>query len=347
MQTPAVRQKHATLVAAVLTALAVGGLVVWELVTAGADPNDWDYLFASGFLTALGGLWLARGHRDRFAAMFERLENRAALHAEPPLTPKVAAELRDSLRDRAERWSLGAGVFLAVATPLVWIVSNVRDEKDLRLFDDIAGPVVGCLGGFLVGRVLGRMVAYGLLGPFLARRGVTFRATPGHVDGAAGLKPVGDYFLSQALLLAVPAVFLLAWSLLFQLPDLERRYQTWRATYLVLLAVVIVIELAAFVFPMWHAHVEMKQAKRDALVDADKVLARDIAEVEARLEGELSADERAAAQDRLERLKARYDAIETMPTWPVDRALRRRVTLGHAGLVVGLVGQVAAVAGWS
>ena len=128
---------------------------------------------------------------------------------------------------------------------------------------------------------------------------------------------------------------------------MERRYQTWRATYLVLLAVVIVIELAAFVFPMWHAHVEMKQAKHDALVDADKVLARDIADVEARLEGELSADERAAAQDRLERLKARYDAIETMPTWPVDRALRRRVTLGHAGLLVGLVGQVAAVAGWS
>ena len=36
-----------------------------------------------------------------------------------------------------------------------------------------------------------------------------------------------------------------------------------------------------------------------------------------------------------------------MPTWPIDRALRRRVTLGNAGLILGLVSQVAGLAGWS
>jgi hypothetical protein len=42
------------------------------------------------------------------------------------------------------------------------------------------------------------MTSYGLLGSVFDRGGVSLRATPGHIDGAAGLKPFGDYYLSQA-----------------------------------------------------------------------------------------------------------------------------------------------------
>jgi hypothetical protein len=69
--------------------------------------------------------------------------------------------------------------------------------------------------------------------------------------------------------------------------------------------------------------------------------------VRALLERDLSPEGRANAQDRLDYLAARYEATETMPTWPIDRALRRRVTLGNAGLIVGLVAQVTALTGWS
>jgi hypothetical protein len=129
------------------------------------------------------------------------------------------------------------------------------------------------------------------------------------------------------------------------LPDFATRYESWRETYLALLALAIVVEIVAFVAPMWHAHVAMKEAKRDALVVADTELASDIDAVRTQLEGDLSSDDRSAAQDRLARLRAHYDAIETMTTWPIDRALRRRVTLGNAALVLGLVAQAAALAG--
>jgi hypothetical protein len=338
-------EKHATVVAAALTVLGLGALVTWQLVTAGAAPDDWDYLFCSGSLVTLGGLWLARGQPERFASMLDRLANRRALRADPELTPEAAAELRDQLDDRARRWSSRGGLLAGSAILVIWSAVGTTRDQDIRLFDELAGPVVGALGGYLVGRVLGRMVSYGLLGHFLARRRVRFGVTPWHVDGAGGLKPLGDYYLYQALLVALPAVFLLVWSLLFLLPDFATRYDSWRETYLALLGLAIVIEIVAFVAPMWHAHVAMKEAKRDALVVADTELARDIDAVRTQLEGDLSSDDRSAAQDRLARLTARYDAIETMTTWPIDRALRRRVTLGNAALVLGLVAQAAALAG--
>jgi len=340
-------EPHSTAVAVTLTALAVGALIGWTLATSGPEVGDWDYLFLSGCLVTLAGLWLARGQHESFESMFERLVNRGALAADPPLTKPVIATLQKELSDRTARWSSRLGIALAALIAITWAVVNVTRDQDARLFDQVAGPLVGALGGYLVGRVLGRMLSYGLLGPFLSKRRVTFRVIPEHVDGAAGLKPVGDYYLFQALLLTLPAIFLLVWSLIFLLPDWADRYGSWRETYLGLLALAIALEIAAFVAPMWHAHVAMKKEKHNALKTADTKLADDIAEVRAELAGKLSVDDRSVAHDRLDHLTARYEAIETMPTWPVDRALRRRVTLGNAGLILGLVAQVAALTGWS
>jgi hypothetical protein len=339
--------KIPTLVAAILTAVGIGVLVAWQLASEGTGTDDWDYLVISGCLTTLAGLWLARGQRERFEATYERLGNRKALKGNPRLTRGKLEELKAEIRERALKWSLATGIAFGLGIPVVWVVVNATREGAMRGFDEIAGPLVGAIGGFLVGRVLGRMLSYGMLGPFLKRRGVTFTATPGHVDGAAGLKPLGDYYLYQALLLALPAVFLLFWSLMFQLPKWGDRYAGWREAYLALLALAIVIEIAAFIAPMWHAHVAMKAAKREACNRDDTTVAREIAEVRALLERDLSPEGRANAQDRLDYLTARYEATETMPTWPIDRALRRRVTLGNAGLIVGLVAQVTALTGWS
>jgi len=34
-----------------------------------------------------------------------------------------------------------------------------------------------------------------------------------------------------------------------------------------------------------------------------------------------------------------------MPTWPIDRSVRRRLTLANAALIVPLISQIAALAG--
>ena len=89
----------------------------------------------------------------------------------------------------------------------------------------------------------------------------------------------------------------------------------------------------------------MARQKREALVRADAELGPKIADACRELERDLEPDRRAAVRDRLNQLTDSYRDIETMPTWPVDRALRRRVTLGNLAIVVPLVLQVATAAG--
>jgi hypothetical protein len=66
-----------------------------------------------------------------------------------------------------------------------------------------------------------------------------------------------------------------------------------------------------------------------------------------KLEQDLDNDERANTRDRLAQLTSSYQEIETMPTWPLDRALRRRITLTNAALIIPLDSQIAALAGHS
>jgi hypothetical protein len=308
-------------------------------------------------LTALGGLWLARGQSESFENMLERLVNRGSLAQdrgiekapEPPLTRDELSTLLVALDVRTRRWRSWFGLSLGVTTAVVWIVNkdlNVPHRPGLS-FNSVTGPLVGAVLGYLVGRVIGRMASYGMLGTFLAHRRVTFRSTLGHVDGAAGLKPVGDYYLYQALLLTLPAIFLLAWLAMFNIPKWhERDGERWQGAYIAFLALAILLEIVVFVVPMWRAHIAMKQEKHRQRVTADTTLGPEISEIRAQLERNLTADARKAAQDRLESLTMRYQAIESMPTWPLDSTLKRRVTLGNAALIVGLIVQLIGLANW-
>jgi hypothetical protein len=334
-----------TAVAALLTFTALALLVGNELASAGASIGEWDLLFFSGCITVVGGLWLARGQPERFDAMLERLANRRALEdADGDVSYSELTSIQTAIDDRARRWGRWFGFGLAVLIGLAFVGVNAARSGDAAITHDVLGPVVGALGGFLVGRPLGRMLSYSLLSRFLAHEKLCFRARPGHVDGAAGLKPLGDYYLYQALLLALPAAFLLVWSVILLIPSWEERYPGWRETYLGLLVVAICIELVGFAAPLWRVHEVMKRQKREALVKADRALGPAIAEERKRLEQDLESDQRAAGRDRLLELTSSYEAIENMPTWPLDRAVRRRLTLGNIALVVPLVSQVTALA---
>ena len=340
-------EERETSVAAAATIVVVAGLVVWQLVTVGMSVGQWDLLFVSGCSTVIGGLWLARGQSDRFAAMLERLANRGALERDDrAVSHAELATVQEAIDARGRRWADRAGVVFGVLIATAFVTVNATRSTHWPLLPTIVGPLAGAIGGFLVGRPLGRMTSYGLLGRFLDRADISFRTTPGHIDGAAGLKPLGDYYLYQALLLLLPAVFLVAWSLILLIPRWDRRYHGWRGPYLALLGVSICIELVAFVAPLWRTHTLMKRQKRAALVHADSDLGPAIVHAQRKLEENLDNDERAAARDRLAQLTSSYEEIETMPTWPLDQAVRRRLTLANAAVIVPLISQIAALAGW-
>jgi hypothetical protein len=344
-------REHERGVALILTAAVFVALVARELRASGLRASDWDLLFMSGCATAVAGLWLARGQDRRFEVMLGRLGERHALVRRRErqtiggrrVARRDVATFRNDLKTRAEAWATVGGVIVAAVMVGLFVIFYILAGRPALVA--LGGTLVGASGGFLIGRHLGRMVCYGLLDRFLDRKQMHFRAVPGHVDGAAGLKPLGDFFLRQAGLLAVPAVFLLVWTLIFLLPAWHDRYEYWQAPYLGLLAAVIALELAAFVVPLWSVHGDMKANKLACLPDADR-LGGEIARVRRELERDLSGDDRGALRDRLDQLMARYREIETMPTWPVDRSIKRWLTLGNAALIVPLLTQVAALAGF-
>lgn len=329
------------------TVVAVAVLVGSELASEGTGVGDWDLLFLSGCLTVIAGLWLAAGQPKRFSAMIERLANRGALErgkaavSGDALTPALYA-----IDERARRWSTAFGLGLGALVGLAFIVVNLTRSDGLPLSVEIGGPLVGAVGGFLVGRALGRMASYALLPRTFASEGVSFRATPGHIDGAAGLKPLGDYYVYQALLVALPAVFLLAWSLIFLIPTWGDRYPGWRPWYLAFLALAICIELAAFAVPLWRVHRVMDEQKHAALREADTVLGPDIGRARKQLERDLDSERRNEVRDWLDQLTTSYEEIENMPTWPLDRTLRRRMTLGNVALVVPLISEIVTLGGF-
>ena len=141
-----------------------------------------------------------------------------------------------------------------------------------RGWDESAGLCRGS-DGFVAGWFVGHFLRCSRLGQDLKGQGMTLHAVPGHVDGAAGLKPVGSYFLYQALVLAIPAAFLIAWSFLFLIPRWSSRYSAWRGPHLALLVVALGIEVLGFVTPIWGFHRTMQKQKQDHFREADAKLA--------------------------------------------------------------------------
>jgi hypothetical protein len=342
-------KRHLTAGAVVLTVVAVGILLASERETVRAlddyrldERPVGDPLFVSGCLVAIAGLWLARGQWDRFREMLVRLTDRGALESDGrPVEPQRVDDMYNAVRDRAKRWGwyTGAALALVIASSFI-AVKGVEGDVVVAL----GGSLVGAVGGLLVGRKIGHMIACSFVRRSLAEHKISFRTKPGDIDGAAGLKPLGDYYLYQAILVAIPAAFLAGWSLIFLNDAWDRYYGGWREAYLWLLALAIAFEVSAFFAPLWRVHEEMKAQKRKAIEHADRDLSREIATARDELEQDLKSDRRTAVRDQLEQLTTSYRDIEAMPTWPLDRRLRRRLTVTNVLLLLPYIGRIADLA---
>lgn len=267
----------------------------------------------------------------RFRDMLNRLEKRGAL--------KLGQGIHDFLHDietRAESLAQVVGFLSAVCLLIAFLVVYGLGVRT-RLFV----LVVAMLGGYVAGRIIGRAVAYGTLGSLLKTRDKLPEAQPAHLDGAAGLRPVGEFFFYQAMIVALPAVFLAGWWIAI---PLLHRYSYWRNPYLVFLVLCVIAEAFAFIAPMVSFHRAMRLSKHERLLEADE-LSQEVDELQARLVLAETDQERASLKEELGPKVDRYQAIETMPTWPVDRRTRRRFTLNNALLITPLAMKALSVSG--
>lgn len=292
----------------------------------GVEVAQWDLLLFTGVLALVLGLRLVSDLRGRLEITIERLVARGVAR----LGERSIESVFEEIERHAVNGARLGGVLTAMAMAGAFTVTLLAEYSTQRALLGVAESALG----YIAGNVVGRMVSYGRLGWRLRGYGVEIALEPGHVDGVAGLKPVGDYFFRQATIAAIPAIFLALWWFLF--PLWPRDYSDWENVYLALLGVAMLVEVLAFLVPVWSFHRIMLAEKRAWLRRADQLSREHSALVQRIDEGAAPAD-----ANRVEGMRGRYWTIEDMPTWPVDARTQRRFRLNNLLLFLPLFGDAA------
>lgn len=307
-------------------AIVVGAVIANEVVLFGSDPRVWDWMLISGTITLLCGLALARSFRPTFDQTINRLRHSGTIRESEPL------RLAGWFSDRLDSWSHSWGLIIAATMGLAFLgaygPSAILHYRWVAVF-----TVLSMAAGYIVGRYVGQALLFARLHSACRQVGVELLLQPGHLDGAAGWRPVGQLYFRQALLLALPAAHLGLWW--FLIPAFDQ-YRDWRTPYVGLLAFVLLWEGAAFIVPMWAFHKEMSEKKRGLLMEADEV-GHEVAQLKAKLAAEKDAAERKLLKERLDILTDRYETLERLPTWPLDAPTRRRFSVNNAVLALPLL----------
>lgn len=306
---------------------------LWEFWRVGSNYGEWDVMLLSGVAAFMVGLWLVAGLPGRLHKTMARLTYRGAFTVgQDAVLEETLDGFGKMLERRAGIWSRVVALVTAVAILIAFVIAFWNQFSMERIALTI-GVVVGA---YVAGTFLGRMAGYGQLGSILTKCGIKVTVTPGHVDGAAGLKPVGDFYFFQAMVVAIPAVFLAVWW--FLIPIWPHDYAYWRESFVGLLAVAIAIEVFAFLVPLWSFHKSMKTRKQDLQTEADRLCVK-IIEIQRKLMDGSSTEEKKELREQLTYITEQFRSIERMPTWPVDMRTRRLFGLNNVLLLTPLFGR--------
>jgi len=290
---------------------------------------EWDWLAISGFALLLVGLRIAPKIDDLLAHSLRRLHGRGVIACSESEFEQLNKRLAQLRRKRAPIWGLVITLAIVVAFGVAWGKKLIDDPVRLALL------AVEALGGYVAGFYLGWMVIHGRLARALKTQGINYSVQPGHPDGAAGWRPLGDFYFRQAMLAGLPAAYLAFWVAF--IPHLSSaalfsRYTSWGAAYLILLPIAVLVEVAAFVWPMGSFHREMVRQKRVLAAQADKI-ARRISTIQAEIRGTTHPEEIEELNARLALDLKLYNELEGLPTWPMSTKIRRRFAVQNLALV--------------
>ncbi len=289
----------------------------------------WDLLLFTGVMTFILGLNLTANLHRRFRLTLNRLILRGVIKVSPEQKRLLFEHLEQYAQDCARIGGLVVSIMILGAFAVVLLHAFFWQRALLGIAEGV--------GGYIAGTYLGRMVSYGLLGRQLEKKSIEIKTQPSHVDGVAGLKPIGDFFFYQATILAIPALFLGVWWLLF--PIWPRDYSSWQNAYLVLLSGAICIEILGFLVPIWFFHRVMVDEKIEWLKKADK-LSSGLYEVQPTSDADRPWETKKMSHEQVEMMRKYYWSIENMTTWPVDIATRGRFRLHNVLLFIPLLGDI-------
>lgn len=288
-----------------------------EYRRAGLVLIRWDWMLISGLIAFIIALYFARTIPSRMTQTLHRLANRGAFVLDPQNLDFLKARMNDRARFFASIGALFVGLAILVAFMFAY-GDRILQKLPLTILETSLGLVAGYY--------IGQMIAYGTMGQLANSENVPIIAQPGHIDRAAGLKPIGDFYFFQAMVVAIPSIFLAVWW--FIIPILTPWYLHWRNPYLGLLVIALAFEILSFIIPMWVFHLVLRDQKIEHQVKADK-LSNNILLLEEKILAANDAQLIKELQQQLDFQRAKYWEIEQMPTWPVDAMTRRRFTINN------------------
>jgi hypothetical protein len=190
-------------------------------------------LLFSGVVAFLFGVKLYAVVRERFELLADRLFTRG--------TFKIDEAGRDAFNKRLKmHGQIWAGIGGAVAAVAILLAFTIAFSREF-LFSRLLLGLPETVGAYISETYLGRMASYGQLGWHLNSEPMEERVQPSHVDGVAGMKPLGNFYFYQAMVVGIAAIFLAVWWFLF--PVWPRDYSHWDSPYVLLLALAIALEL--------------------------------------------------------------------------------------------------------
>jgi len=332
------RARVGTIIDRTLVGLAIAafvGALIWTVALNGVDPRGWEWFVVSGVALLLVCLLANLGQEDRVFGVLRRLVRQGVVRSAEPedAVDAVAAQM-------LRRWPYTAGVTFAafvVLMALLWFLAFGRWP-----FGNGGFWVELVLAG-IAGVAVGRMIAFGGLGSAIRRAKLDVTPIPGHVDGAAGLRSIGWLYLRQATIVAALTIYAGFWWLMFP-TYADGAYAHWSDPYLLLMLIGIVAEVLVCVLPLWAFHRIMVAEKAGNAQAADQQAVKIDRLRAARRTGDQAEQERIDAE--IAALSVAWNDIETMPVWPLDVRVRRRLTVNNLLVLLPLALNAIAPGGW-
>lgn len=305
------------------------GYCIYQAIVSPSDCAGWiwDWPAISAFALILIVVRMAAKVDDLLSCALRRLCALGVITCSEDEFERLNQALALRRRKCAPVWGCIIGVTMIVSFAFSWKWGIACRPAEFELVRIVLLAVLAptC---YAVGYYIGWMVVQGRLAHILKSQGIKYSVQPGHADEAAGLRPLGDVFFRQALLASAAPVYLAFWLAFF--PYYLRSMS--KTVFLLLLPIFIFVEVGAFVWPMWSFHREMVRQKRSLVTQADEI-ARRMSSAQAELRSPSNSTVVKELSAQLEMDGQLYADIKSLPTWPVNKQVRRWFTLQNIMLV--------------
>lgn len=202
----------------------------------------------------------------------------------------------------------------------------------------VAQPLLGLLLGFVAWRMI-------ITGTKIFQLGKEYGLSPriGHPDMCGGLEPLGNLCLCNAIILAIPAIYLSGWVMLVKYQPYQEQYGDYYVGFQAgLLIIPIVVSTISFFLPIWSVHQIMLEKRQEERLKLDTLGKRiDLLEDKLRHQvlesaNEMEIDDYQKISKELELLHQNYSQIWNSPTWPFNNGILRKFALAQIVPVLGL-----------